>query len=131
MTRTQKLLILDDNASFAESLADVLSREGFAVEWASQSGVAYKHAIASRPDVLIVDVNLVTVSGISVAQQYYRDRLVGAVVFLTGSVDMEQRDIPADLERIAVVLHKPVEKENLLEAISRLSQKAPGATASS
>jgi hypothetical protein len=30
-----------------------------------------------------------------------------------------------------VVLHKPVEKENLLEAISRLSKKVPGAASAS
>jgi len=129
--KKRKLLILDDNASFAESLSDVLSREGFETRWSPQAAAARKLAVEFHPEVLIVDVNLLTVSGIDVAQQFCRDRLVGFVVFLTGSVDMDQSDIPAELQPIAVVLHKPVEKEDLLDAISRLSRKLPGAAASS
>ncbi len=119
----KKLLILDDNGSFAESLADVLSQQGFEVSWTAQAAKARTLARSFLPDVLIVDINLVTASGIDVAQQFARERLANGFVFLTGSVDMDQRQIPESLKSIAVVLHKPVAKEDLLEAIAALGEE--------
>ncbi len=119
----KKLLIVDDNGSFAESLADVLSQQGFNVKWATQASKAKTLAREFVPDVLIVDVNLVTASGIEVAQQFARERLASGFVFLTGSVDMDHKDIPESLKPIAVVLHKPVAKEELLDAIETLSRE--------
>jgi len=121
----KKLLILDDNASFAESLADVLSQQGFEVQWSAQASKARVLARTFLPDVLIVDINLVTTSGIEVAQQFARERLANGFVFLTGSVDMDHRQIPAALKGIAVVRHKPVAKEDLLSAVEMLSREGP------
>ncbi len=120
----KKLFILDDNGSFAESLADVLSQQGFEVKWAAQATKAKTLAKNFLPDVLIVDVNLVTASGIEVAQQFAHERLASGFVFLTGSVDMDHRQIPESLKPVAVVLHKPVAKEDLLNAIETLSSDA-------
>jgi two-component system, OmpR family, response regulator RstA len=124
----KKLLILDDNASFAESLCDVLSQQGFDVRWAAQASDAHALATASGADVLLVDVNLGAASGIEVAQQFYRENLVRGVVFMTGSIDMNQNDIPELLKKRSVVLHKPVDKETLLNAIASLSPKASGSS---
>ena len=117
----KKLFILDDNGSFAESLADVLSQQGFEVKWAAQAPKARTLARSFLPDVLIVDINLVTASGIEVAQQFAHDQIARGFVFLTGSVDLDYRDIPELLKPMAVILHKPVAKEDLLDAIARLS----------
>jgi DNA-binding response OmpR family regulator len=122
----KKLLILDDNGSFAESLADVISHQGFEVQWASQVAKARTLARSFLPDVLIVDINLVTTSGIEVAEQFARESLANGFVFLTGSVDMDQTHVPEPLKGKAVVLHKPVAKEDLLEAIEALSGEASG-----
>jgi DNA-binding response OmpR family regulator len=119
----KKLLIVDDNGAFAESLADVLSQQGFEVRWATKASKAKTLAREFLPDVLIVDVNLVTASGIDVAQQFARERLASGFVFLTGSVDMDARDIPELLKTAAVVLHKPAAKEDLLNAIGTLSRE--------
>lgn len=73
-----------------------------------------------------MDVNLVTASGIEVAQQFVRERLARAVVFLTGSVDLDQSDIPDELRPISQVLLKPVEKEDLLHAIATLATNGAG-----
>jgi len=117
----KKLLILDDNGSFAESLADVLSQQGFEVKWAIQASKGRVLAKTFLPDVLIVDVNLGTASGIEVAQQFARDKIAGGFIFLTGSVDLDHRDIPESLKPFAVVLHKPVAKEDLMSAIGSVS----------
>src|SRR5258708_2291843 len=69
----KKLLILDDNASFAESLCDVLIQQGFDVRWSAQTSQARTLARATRADVLLVDVNLGSTSGTEVAQQFYRE----------------------------------------------------------
>lgn len=125
----KKLLILDDNASFAESLCDVLTQQGFDVRWSAEPSLARSLASASRADVLLVDVNLGSASGVKVAQQFYRENLVSGVVFMTGSLDMDQSDVPETLRDVSVVLHKPVDKEMLLKAIASFSPRAAESSA--
>ena len=124
MVKQTSLLILDDNTSFAESLSDVLARAGFACRWASQAAEAMKMAGSAAPDVLLVDVNLGAMSGIEVAQQICRKSRTTGVVFMTGSIDLDQSRIPDDLRSRSVVLHKPVDKETLVNAIASVSVKA-------
>ena len=109
----------------------MLTRLGFDVRWSIQASQARSLAGVSPADVLLVDVNLVTASGIEVAQQLFHDNLVASVLFMTGSVDMDQADIPTVLRDKSKVLHKPVDKEMLLNAIATLSAKAsePGKSA--
>ncbi len=84
--------------------------------------------MSEAADVLIVDINLVTASGMDVAQQFVRENLIHGIVFLTGSVDLDHHQLPESLKNKAVVLHKPVEKEALLEAIARVMPKATGSS---
>jgi hypothetical protein len=46
------------------------------------------------------------------------------VVFMTGSIDLDQSQIPEDFRSRSVVLHKPVDKETLVNAIASVSVKA-------
>ena len=124
MVKQTSLLILDDNSSFAESLSDVLARSGFASRWTSRPAEAMKLAASVAPDVLLVDVNLGIVSGIEVAQQLCRLNRTMGVVFMTGSIDLDQSQIPEDFRSRSVVLHKPVDKETLVNAIASVSVKA-------
>jgi FixJ family two-component response regulator len=130
LTRKKKLFILDDNASFAESLCDVLTQQGFDVRWSAQASQAQRLLSASPADVLLVDVNLGTASGIDVAQQFCRENLVSGVVFMTGSVDMDQSGVPQALRDKCVVLHKPVDKGMLMDAIGSLTPKASESSSS-
>jgi FixJ family two-component response regulator len=123
VVKQTSLLILDDNSSFAESLSDVLARSGFACRWRSRPAEALKLAAIAAPDVLLVDVNLGTVSGIEVAQKLCRTNRSMGVVFMTGSIDLDQSQIPEDFRSRSVVLHKPVDKETLVNAIASVSVK--------
>lgn len=120
------LLILDDNSSFAESLSDVLERSGFSCRWASRPEEAVNLAAGATPDVLLVDVHLGTVSGIEVAQRLCRHNRMLGVVFMTGSIDLDQSHLPEDLRSRSIVLHKPVDKEALVRAIASVSAKESG-----
>jgi FixJ family two-component response regulator len=83
-----------------------------------------KLAASVAPDALLVDVNLGIVSGIEVAQQLCRLNRTMGVVFMTGSIDLDQSQIPEDFRSRSVVLHKPVDKETLVNAIASVSVKA-------
>jgi two-component system, OmpR family, response regulator len=120
----KKLLILDDNAPFSELLCDLLTQQGFDARWATGADDARAAAESAPPDVLIIDVNLGTCSGLHVAQQFWTLKLAAAVVFLTGKIDFDMNQVPTELKGIAEVLHKPVDKETLLETIAKLTPAA-------
>jgi len=120
----KKLLILDDNAPFSESLCDLLTQQRFDARWATAADQARAAAETTQPDLLIIDVNLGDHSGLEVAQQFWTSKLVTAIIFLTGKIDFDMSEVPVQLKAISVVLHKPVDKETLLEAIAKLTPAA-------
>ncbi len=124
----KKLLILDDNAPFSESLSDLLAQQGFAARWTTVADEAHTAARTDRPDILIVDVNLATRSGLDVARQFWNEKLTTAVIFLTGKVEFDIAHVSAELKAKSLVLHKPVDKETLLDAIAKLTPAAAGGT---
>jgi DNA-binding NarL/FixJ family response regulator len=65
-----KCLIVDDNAGFLESAADLLTREGLdVVGVASTSSDAIRLVTELRPDVTLVDIDLGTEDGFELAKQ--------------------------------------------------------------
>jgi CheY-like chemotaxis protein len=61
-----KMLIADDDPSIVRLLADRCARMGFEVETATNGIQALLKAKRSRPDILIIDVNMPEVDGLSV-----------------------------------------------------------------
>jgi DNA-binding NarL/FixJ family response regulator len=65
-------LIVDDNALFLESAADLLRREGLdVVGVASTSAEAIRLVAELRPDVTLVDIDLGDEDGFELAQRLY------------------------------------------------------------
>jgi CheY-like chemotaxis protein len=89
-----RLLIADDDPSIVRLLADHFARMGFNVETASNGVQALLKASRFKPDVLVVDVNMPEVDGLSVcAHVLSPDRPPVNVIVITGSRD------PDTLER--------------------------------
>jgi CheY-like chemotaxis protein len=91
---TPRMLIADDDPSIVRLLADHCARMGFDVETASNGIQALLKASRVKPDILLIDVNMPEVDGLSVcAYLLDPDRKPINVIVITGSRD------PNTLER--------------------------------
>ena len=85
-----KMLIADDDPSVVRVLADRCTRMGFEVETASNGMQALLKAGRCKPDILLIDVNMPEIDGLSVcAQLLGPDRRPLHLVVVTGRQDTE------------------------------------------
>lgn len=85
-----KLLIADDDPSIVRLLADHCARLGFNVETASNGLHALLKASRFKPDILLVDVNMPEVDGMSVCERLLSPGKAPLnVIVVTGSRDRE------------------------------------------
>ena len=77
----RRVLVVDDNRDAAESLADIISMMGHAVEVAYDGPTAIQRARASAPDVVLCDVGLPGMSGYEVAKALRASALEGVQLF--------------------------------------------------
>ncbi|HTO60879.1 MAG TPA: response regulator [Bradyrhizobium sp.] len=89
-----KMLIADDDPAILRLLADRCARIGFQVDVASNGMQAILKASRSKPDILVIDVNMPEVDGLSVcAHLLDPDRAPVDAIVITGSrnADMIER----------------------------------------
>jgi CheY-like chemotaxis protein len=91
---TPRMLVVDDDPSVVRLLADRCARMGFEVDTAANGIQALLKANRTKPDVLVIDVNMPEIDGLSVcAHLLGPDRRPLNVIVITGGRD------PDTLER--------------------------------
>jgi PAS domain S-box-containing protein len=113
-----RILVADDNADAAESLAMLLQADGHEVTTASNGLEAVEHALAESPAVAFLDLGMPVMDGLEAARRIRarrRERIV--LVALTGwgqPLDREHtREVGFDLHLV-----KPVSMQSLDQALS-------------
>jgi len=86
MTDTAHLLIVDDDPRICRMLERYLVQEGFTVDTASDGTAMWKMNEQNRPDLVILDVMLPGVDGLTLARQLRAQTSVG-IIMLTGKKD--------------------------------------------
>jgi CheY-like chemotaxis protein len=92
-TRRTKVLVVDDNADSATSMALLLKLDGHDVKMAHDGPAALACAKAFRPQVILLDIGLPGMSGYEVARELRRDESFANVtlIALTGYGQAEDR----------------------------------------
>ena len=80
-----RMLIVDDDPSVVRLLADHCARMGFDIETASNGIQALTMASRTRPDILVIDVNMPEMDGLSVCTQLLDPKRALNVIVITGS----------------------------------------------
>lgn len=118
MTRQPVVYLVDDDDSFRDSLARVLSTSGFRVESFASAGDFLISEIRSSPACLILDVNMPGPSGLDLQDALVKRGTGIPVIFLTG-----HGDIPMTVRAMRAgaidFLTKPVERSSLVDAVRR------------
>jgi len=117
VVRARRVLVVDDNADAADSLADLLGMLGHATEVAYDGPSALEKALATRPDVVLCDIGLPGMSGYDVARAL-RERGANDMQLIAVSGYAQREDVqrsldagfddhiakPADLDKIELML---------------------------
>lgn len=85
----QKILIVDDEAGIRILLRDFFEMQGYEVVEADSGGAALKK-VQETPDLILLDVNMPDMDGLSVCRQI-RERVSCPILFLTARVEEQDR----------------------------------------
>lgn len=121
----KKVLIIDDDADFVESIVNLLDARGYEVTSASNGQEGVQKAQADTPNLIILDVMMTTKDeGFNVARQLQEiDSVKGTPVIMVTGVRKEM-NLPFGFEPdetwlpVKEFLEKPVKPEVLLKAVS-------------
>lgn len=114
-TRQCQILVVDDLAENREILVDLLGSEGYILDTAKDGAEAVEKALASPPDLILMDVSMPRLTGFEACRRLKADERTHLVpiVLVTGLVAREDR-----IQGIAAgcddFLTKPVDSEQLM-----------------
>lgn len=124
-----RVLIVDDEEAIRRSLARALTVRNYQVQEAADGPDAVAVAIASEPDLIVLDLNLPTMDGLTVTREI---RARSSVPILVLSVREDEADKVAALDLGADdYLTKPFGIDELLARVRALMRRASGKDAES
>lgn len=121
-----RLLLVDDEASLREPLADYLSRQGFAVRQASDAAKARSALLEETPDLVLLDVMMPGEDGISLCRHLVESRNL-PVIFLTAKGESTDRIVGLEIGADDYVV-KPFEPRELVARIRSVLRRAAKGT---
>ena len=118
MDRT--ILVADDEPTIRDLLAEVLKDEGYAVLTAPDGAAALEAADRTRPDLVLSDVTMPGVGGVTVARRL-RERGIPVVLMSAAGRCPALPGVPC--------VPKPFDLGDVVAAVDRALHQARGATA--
>jgi two-component system response regulator AtoC len=133
MNRERKtILIVDDEASMRKNVTELLADEGFAFLEASDGADAVEAVRRSRPDVVLMDINLPKLDGLSALREIRRLAPEVVVIVFTafgtseraieamkaGAYDYIEK--PFDLDEFLLIVRRAIQYRDLLGEVTHL-----------
>ncbi|WP_374407692.1 response regulator [Pelagerythrobacter sp.] len=117
-----RLLLVDDEASLREPLADYLVRQGFAVQQAESAAAARSLLMEGAPDLVLLDVMMPGEDGLSLCRHLVESREI-PVIFLTARGEATDRIVGLEIGADDYVV-KPFEPRELVARIRSVLRRA-------
>jgi len=113
-----RILVVDDEPALRRTYERALRPHGFEVTAVGDSHLAYELLGSAEHDLVLLDIHLPGLAGdalyLALARRW--PRLAGRVVLLTGDPNALDRDWPAELRRLPVLL-KPFSLDALYHTV--------------
>jgi DNA-binding response OmpR family regulator len=121
----QKILVIEDSATFRMLLTTTLRRKGYEVRGAETGAAGIRGAQKERPDIITLDLSLPDISGVEVISSLKADLVTRPIpiIICTASVDGNLRGGVLETGA-AEILTKPVQSSDLFAALNRQLRKA-------
>ena len=127
MSNGIRVLLIDDETSFSDSLAKVLSRRGMNVESAPDGQKALLMLADKEFDVIVLDLRMPGMDGLATLRRIKESSAQTPVIFLTGYVDSSQL-LEAVEDGAVEVLFKPCPVGTLVRSIENAFESKELAT---
>jgi DNA-binding NtrC family response regulator len=116
MAESIKVLLIDDEKLFVESLTKVLKRRGMTIQAAHDGLSGLELLEREEPDVIVLDLKMPGLDGLATLERIRLKDLLTPVILLTGHIDIDR--VTQVLNKgAAEVLLKPCPIETLVSAI--------------
>ena len=113
------ILIVEDSPDIAEPLADAFRFEGFEVLQAANAVLALQVASVHRPDLIIMDIQLPDMDGLSVARTLKSDPAVWKIpIVAMTAYDMAGDQIRAMTQTCVGYMQKPIRPRDLINLVT-------------
>jgi len=94
----QKILVVDDEPDLVEMVKDVLERNDYSVISAGNADLAIKKVRESKPNLIILDLNLPGIGGIEVCRILKQDKQTSSIPIIMVTVKSTETEKIAGLE---------------------------------
>jgi DNA-binding response OmpR family regulator len=116
MTKPIRVLLVDDEADFVETLAERLEIRGFEPSVALDGPAALERLKDFVPDVMVLDLKMPGMGGLEVLRESLRKSPKLPVIMLTGHGSEQERD-EALASGASTYLQKPIDIESLAKLL--------------
>lgn len=121
----KKILLVEDDTSLRENVAELLELSGYTVCSASNGKIAVPMAIKECPDLVLCDIMMPEMDGYEVLEELSTKESTRYIPFIFISAKTERQDVRRGMNLGADdYLTKPFEEEELLGAITCRLEKA-------
>ena len=117
-----RLLLVDDEATLREPLADYLVRQGFVVDQAASAAQARSHLRAKTPDLALLDIMMPGEDGLALCRHMVEARAI-PVIFLTAKSEATDRIVGLEIGADDYVV-KPFDPRELVARIRSVLRRA-------
>lgn len=124
MTRTGRLLIVDDDQGVTETFAGILRLEGHQVRTAMNAQDGLIEAELFRPHGIILDLRMPLVNGLGFLYRLRERDERTPVTIITGDATLSEEALSEIDDLGADVLFKPIWSEDLQDLADRLLSRA-------
>lgn len=116
----KKILIVEDDTSIRELLKEILEDEGYSVSSSANGSEGLKSLELSVPDLIIMDIMMPVMDGYSFRKELMKNAAWTSIPVLAMSAQT-QADHKLLSHGFTNFIHKPLELNHLLEAVSSLA----------
>ncbi len=116
-----KLLLVEDDTTILEGLKFCLTKESFQVDTAENGYIAIKKACESKPDLMLLDINLPDINGIDVYKELKKEMDI-PTIFLTAN-DLETTVVQALDMGADDYITKPFKTRELISRINSVLRR--------
>lgn len=116
--RSDEILVLDDEAGFAEMLCSTLQEEGFASHMLTSPSEAVEWLGKHSCSLILADYCMPQLNGAEFLQQVRENHPRLPVIMISGQMNTRDLLNVANMG-VSLVLEKPVERKTLIESVSR------------
>lgn len=116
-----RILVVDDQADAADTLAELLRCHGHSVDVAYSPAEALERALAHAPDIAFIDIVMPGMDGWALAQQMRERNPRAYLVALTGASEDDRRERSQEAG-LDIHLVKPIDPTRLELVLARAEQ---------